>query len=172
MKQEAIDLTEKERYIREIQQNLRNIEKSISGAPSLIPDGIYSDETKKAVEAFQRRQGLDATGVVNYETWDKLIRESRIVDKRRELPVQVAPVKNEDLPLRQGETDELIITVKTMLGRVADKYANFNRLAVNDFFDGATADEVRRWQRVAFIEESGEVDKETWDSLAEHYLIK
>lgn len=165
-------MTEKQRAVREIQQSLRNIEKNYSEEPSLIPDGIYSEETRMAVERFQRRQGLEVTGVVDYETWELIIRESRLVDKKREQPIQVVPIKNEDLPLRQGDNNEFVATAKMMLSRVADKYEKFNRLTVDNYFDSFTENEVIRWQSVAFLPESGEIDRETWDSLALHYLIQ
>lgn len=165
-------MTEKEKAIREIQQALRNIEKSLSDAPSFIPDGIYSAETRKAVENFQLRNEFEVTGVVDYETWEAIINESRRIDNIRAMPIQVAPITNESLPLTEGSRSEFILTAKMMLNRVADSFGNFNRLTVDDFFDVATKEEVKRWQSVASIEENGTVDRETWDSLASFYLIK
>lgn len=165
-------MTDKEKAIREIQQGLRNIEKSFDNEPSIIPDGIYSAETRRSVENFQDKKGLGITGVVDYETWTAIISESGRIDKKREPPIQVAPVKNEDLSLKEGDKNELVLTLKMMLNHVADKYAAFNRLELDNTFDVLTRQEVLRWQRVAFLEESGEADKETWNSLARFYLIK
>ena len=35
-------------------------------------DGVFGDETERAVEEFQRDQNLDDTGIVNHETWRAL----------------------------------------------------------------------------------------------------
>jgi peptidoglycan hydrolase-like protein with peptidoglycan-binding domain len=36
------------------------------------PDGDYGPGTKKAVQAFQKANGLDATGVADFETIKKI----------------------------------------------------------------------------------------------------
>jgi hypothetical protein len=43
-----------------------------SGARSVKPSGVVDNRTAKAVARFQRRVGLDATGVVTPETWAAL----------------------------------------------------------------------------------------------------
>ncbi len=35
-------------------------------------DGVFGQRTREAVEAFQRRQGLPMTGVVDEQTWDRI----------------------------------------------------------------------------------------------------
>ena len=77
-------MTEKEKAIKELQQYLRNIEKSLSDDPALIPDGIFSSETAETVRRFQQSQGLTVDGVVDFETWERIVQESRRIDKKRE----------------------------------------------------------------------------------------
>lgn len=164
-------MTERERVIAELQQYLRNIAKNESDEPAIIPDGIFSEETKKAVEDFQRQRGLTATGVVNYETWEALVRANRRAVYENTLPIQVAPIKNSDLPLTLGMNNPFVGTLKLMLDRVAEGYGNFSKTTDGNTFDEATRGQVIRWQEVAFLEKSGEVDRETWDSLARFYLL-
>jgi len=40
---------------------------------SVNTDGVYSSRTKQAVIKFQTKNGLEATGVVDYKTWETLI---------------------------------------------------------------------------------------------------
>ena len=164
-------MTERERVIAELQQYLRNIAKNESDEPAIIPDGIFSEETKKAVEDFQRQRGLTATGVVNYETWEALVRVNRRAVYENTLPIQVASIKNSDLPLTLGMNNHFVGTLKLMLDRVAESYGNFSKTTDGNTFDEATRGQVIRWQEVAFLEKSGEVDRETWDSLARLYLL-
>lgn len=164
-------MTERERVIAELQQYLRNIAKNESDEPAIIPDGIFSEETKKAVEDFQRQRGLAATGVVNYETWEALVRANRRAVYENTLPIQVAPIKNSDLPLTLGMNNPFVGTLKLMLDRVAEGYGNFSKTTDGNTFDEATRGQVIRWQEIAFLEKSGEVDRETWDSLARFYLL-
>jgi len=45
-----------------------------------IPDdGIYGPQTQWAVETFQQREGLDATGDVNVRTWLKLFPTDAVI---------------------------------------------------------------------------------------------
>lgn len=164
-------MTDRENAIYELQQYLRNISRNISDEPAVIPDGVYSEETKKTVEELQRREGLTVTGVVDFETWEIIRRLNDRAVYENTLPVQVAPVKNEDLPLRRGDRGSFVKTLKQMLDKVAEGYANFNKTTEDDVFDGLTEREVLRWQETAFLPLSGEADRETWDSLAGFYLL-
>ncbi len=164
-------MTEKERVIFEIQQYLRNIAKSESDAPAIIPDGIFSEETSEAVKAFQRKKGLGVTGKVDFVTFEALRDESERVVFEASLPVQVTAIGNEDLPLIFGDENELVEKLKIMLNAVSDACGNFPSLERDSVFDRDTEKAVRRWQAVIFEQETGEVDKITWNSLATYYLL-
>ena len=58
-----------------------------------------------------------------------------------------------------------------MLNKTAEIYENFTPLPLQSLFDENTEREVMRWQRVISAEESGQVDKVTWNYLAEFYLL-
>lgn len=54
-------------------QSLQNVLAAVPGIPSTEQDGIYGDKTKAAVAAFQKQQGLKATGVMDEDTFAALI---------------------------------------------------------------------------------------------------
>ncbi len=164
-------MTEKEKVIFEIQQILRNLSRSVSGEPVIIPDGIYSEETADEVRNFQRSRNLNVTGKVDYLTFEELKKENDRVLSEATLPLQVMKIKNEDLPLSYGDENKFVEKLKIMLNSVADKHGNFQSLTRDGFFDEETEDAVRRWQSVIFTEVTGEADKETWNSLASYYLL-
>lgn len=163
-------MTEKQRAIRELQQRLRNIQKSGSDAAAVIPDGIYSAETRAYVESFQRENGLPVTGVVDLVTWEAIREADRLVTRRSLTPIQVAPISNEDFPLAFGDDNKFTDTVRLMLNHLAEKYRSFDFVDEGAFGE-AMREGVIRWQRVTFLSPTGEVDRETWDSLAEFYLL-
>ena len=163
-------MTDKQKAITELQQWLRNVMKSESDDPAIIPDGIFSSETRIEVESFQRERGLPVTGIVDLVTWEALREADRLVTLERELPRQVAPISNEDLPLTIGLDNKFTDTLKLMLNHVAEIYRNFEFIEEEGFSE-ATERNVRRWQSVAFLAETGEVDKATWNSLADFYLM-
>lgn len=164
-------MTEKEKVIYEIQQYLRNISKSRSDEPAIIPDGIFSSETENSVRDFQGLMGLDVTGRVDYLTFDALVRENQRVIEEGKAPVQVMSIENSDLPLYYGKENEFVEKLRIMLDFVADKHSNFKHLERGKVFDRETESEVKRWQRVIAVADNGVVDKFTWNSLAEYYFL-
>lgn len=155
----------------EIQGYLRNISRYDKDIPTVIPDGIFGNETTESVRAFQRKHGLNETGIVNFETWNKLIEQNREAVFFFSEPVQTAPVRNEDLPLREGKETHLNYNLNLMLSRLADRFVNFSAVEVTSFFTSDTAAQVKIFQKVNSLPLTGIVDKETWNLLSELYLL-
>ena len=58
--------------VRQMQEQLNAIASVYTAIPTLIPDGIYGEQTQQAVREFQSIFGLPQTGVVDYPTWYKI----------------------------------------------------------------------------------------------------
>lgn len=58
-------------HVYEVQRRLKRL-----GLFDATPNGRFGPVTEAAVKRFQRRNGLAATGVVGYRTWQPLIRQS------------------------------------------------------------------------------------------------
>ncbi len=164
-------MTDKRKAITELQQALRDIAKTDSDIISIIPDGIFGEETEEAVKSFQRKYGFTETGAVDFELWEKIQEE-----KRRSLfilsdPIQVISIKNEDLPLSLGQVGKAVHTLNLMLSQLGELYDNFSAVNAGDEFTEETLREVKKWQQVIGHEISGEVDKLTWNRLSQHYLL-
>ena len=155
----------------ELQQRLRNISKVHKDVPSVIPDGIFGDETENAVRAFQRKFGFSETGVVDFEIWDRINEEGKKALFVLSDPNQVISIKNEDLPLVIGQIGREVHTLNLMLRRLGELYSNFRSENTGDEFTAETEREVRKWQKVIGHDITGEVDKLTWNRLAEHFLL-
>jgi peptidoglycan hydrolase-like protein with peptidoglycan-binding domain len=54
--------------VRSLQTMLRVLAEDDNELSSLVPDGIYGNQTRQAVSTFQRKYGIPMTGVVNEET--------------------------------------------------------------------------------------------------------
>lgn len=161
-------MTEKQKAIYEVQGYLRNISRAFGEIPLLIPDGIYGEETEKTVLAFQKKQGLTQNGIIGYETWTEIVKEN---DRAVFASSETTFIDKEKLPLRRGMKDDVIFHLKTMLRYLGGKHGNFEEVTVNDEFDAETEKSVRQWQRVIRAEETGEVDKLTWNRLVEWYIM-
>lgn len=58
--------------VRQMQEQLNQIARTYSSIPILTVDGIFGQQTRSAVEQFQRIFNLPVTGVVDYRTWYKI----------------------------------------------------------------------------------------------------
>lgn len=56
-----------------IQELLSYISTVVSAIPNVDSDGIFGPETKNAVIAFQNLYGIEADGIVDEETWNKIV---------------------------------------------------------------------------------------------------
>ncbi len=155
----------------ELQGYLRNIGRLDRDISRVVPDGIFGSETTDSVKSFQKKYGLNETGIVDYASWESIKNKNAEAVFAASEPIQVVRIKNEDLPLTIGMDNTLVYTLHLMLNRVSDEYDNFAPLRVTSLFDEDTEREVKRWQRVISQTESGEVDKTTWNTLAEFYLL-
>ena len=155
----------------EIQSYLRNIGRLDSDISRVVPDGFFGEETTAAVKSFQRKYGLAETGIVDFESWESIKDKNSEAAFTASEPVQIVRITNDDLPLVTGMDNTLIYTLHLMLNLLAERYNNFTPLPLQSLFDENTEREVRRFQWVISHEETGQVDKATWNNLAEMYLL-
>ena len=103
--------------IRSLQTMLRIIAEDDPALPSLIPDGIYGQATIQAVNTFQRRQGIPATGITDQNTWDL------IVDAYEDALVNIGQTASIDIIwdpgkiYRRGESSPYLYLLQSMLSR-------------------------------------------------------
>ncbi len=155
----------------EIQSYIRNISRLDEDIPSLVPDGIYGNETTESVIAFQKRHLLPQTGKVNLETWNKLLEENDRAVFFFSEPVQTAPATNGDFPLRKGKKSHLNGNINLMLTRLSDFYSNFSAGVLSPEYTEETEKLIGVFQALAGIPVTGETDKSTWNLLSFLYLL-
>lgn len=155
----------------EMQTYLRNIGRLDEDISYVVPDGIFGKETTLAVKSFQKKYDLKETGIVDFETWESLKKENAKALFCFSQPIQIVKITNADLPLKLDDSDTLIYTLHLMLNKIAATFNNFTVLAVEPHFNIGTQKAVRLWQKIIGHEESGIVDKLTWDTLSLMYLL-
>lgn len=164
-------MDENQLVIFELQQYLRNISFMNPNITRIIPDGIYGEETVRAVNDFQRQQNIKQTGEVDFDTWQQLVSENEKAEFMLSVPIQTAPVRNENLPLEKGDTGILVAQLKLMLNFIAQEFVNFEKLVFNQIFDELTEKQVKKWQKIINHEQTGKVDKKTWNTLSRFYTL-
>lgn len=157
--------------VRSLQTMLRVIAEDDRRLPSVIPDGIYGTDTRRAVTAFQKRAGLAANGVVDQQTWDALVPayEWALESVGEAQPLDI--VLDPGQVIRRGERDPNLYIVQGVLTVLAQAYGGIPAPAMTGQLDLATAESLAAFQRLHLLPDTGELDKHTWKRLALQYPL-
>lgn len=133
-------------------------------APPLT--GVYDDETRAAVIAFQQFYRLPADGLVGRNTWN-VIRDAynRVL---ADLPEDYRQFAGEVFPGRNillGDTGENVVLIQTNLRNISQNDPEIPPVEVTGVFDEQTAAAVRALQRQLGFPENGVVGALTWSNI-------
>lgn len=157
--------------VRALQTMLRQIALLDATIPSVIPDGIYGRDTRAAVAAFQRAEGLPVTGVTDLTTWEAIRGRARLAQR------ELAPAEPLILRLDRGQSfapDEeniLLFPIQGALAGICAQYANAPALALTGVYDASTRDAVCFLQRHADLPETGLLDRQTWRVISRLFSL-
>lgn len=157
--------------VQSLQIMLRRV---LSGTPfrtALIPDGIYGEETRRAVSEFQRRAGLPVTGTVDLATWNALAAAYRnaLVTGGKAEPLQI--ILQPEQVIRSGEENIHLYIIQALLIALDRFYLGVPPVAMTGKHDAATAQAVVWLQKRAGLPADGHVDKHTWRHLVHLYRL-
>lgn len=157
--------------IRSLQTMLRILAENDDSYETLVPDGIYGDATRSAVARFQRKHGLDVTGITDQDTWDAIVAEYEpaLVNINFAQPVEI--ILNPGQILRRGERDVNLYLAQALLMALGDVYGSIPSPSMSGILDDATADALSAFQQLTGLPMTGQVDKQTWKHLALHYPL-
>jgi len=157
--------------IRSLQTMLRVIAENDPQHPTLIPDGIYGPETVRAVQLFQRRHGLPATGVTDQPTWEAIVAvyEPAQIEQDEAQPLYVD--LNPSQRIRRGERHPHLYLVQAMLTLLSEVYKSVGAPAMTGILDDATEDALAAFQALNGLPMTGQLDKHTWKHLVLHYPL-
>ena len=157
--------------IRSLQTMLRTIARIEPGQMNVMPDGIYGSQTAAAVRSFQRRMGLNPTGVVDQNTHAHIVRE---FDRSRIETAQAHPIRVTLEPgqvLRRDENHPAVYLVQSMLTVLHDLVPSIAKPNHSGRLDAATAESLASFQAYAALPPTGELDKRTWKELSLHFSL-
>lgn len=157
--------------IRSLQTMLRVIAEADHSQPSVIPDGIYGQNTIAAVSAFQRRKGLPITGITDQATWDAISLEHEraliLVDEAE--PIEVIWEPNQ--VVRRGERHPNVYLAQGMLTVLSQAYGSILPPLLSGELDLPTAESLTSFQEMNQLPPTGELDRITWFQLAKQYPL-
>lgn len=142
-----------------------------SRIPPVAVTGEFGDETKNAVMQFQRAHNIDETGVVGDITWNALYEQFMgIVDTvflaGGSFAVQTMPFPG---TLQYGDSGEGVRTLQQYLNLISTVMSSIQPVEVTGYFGPKTRQAVITYQGLQGFEQTGIVDKQTWDSIANSY---
>jgi len=161
--------------VRQIQVRLNRISGNYPSIPKIVSvDGIFSYNTEAAVIAFQEAFNLAPDGIVGKATWYKIqqiynsvkrladlnsegITESDITQLPYELPVF-------------GDTGLAVQNVQYYLAYLSQFYSTVPPIAIDGIFGEQTRNAILSAQRTFGLEETGELDAETFEAIYDAYL--
>ncbi len=134
-------------------------------------DGIYDSETREAVREFQGQAGLPVTGVVDRDTWDAIYVAylASIAENSPPEKVGVFPRIPNNYAISRNEEWFLVELLQYMLLELTREYDNFGELAITGVYDPVTEAAVADFQSRNMLPVTGEVDKNTWNTIVKQY---
>lgn len=160
------DGTARARDVREIQEYLRYLQREQPALPLLAVDGLYGPETAEAVRAFQRGFGLPVTGEVDTDTWEKLVAEYRRRRQTDSAPTALRVFLSGDWQMDLGDVGPRVVILQAMLDLLREEYALPQPVVPTGVYDRPTGAAVTAFQAIFGFEQTGRVDRRTWEGLA------
>ena len=157
--------------IRSLQTMLRTIARIEPEQMNVMPDGIYGSQTAAAVRSFQRRMGLNPTGVVDQNTHAHIVRdfERARVETEQAHPVRVTLEPGQ--VLRRGEGHPAVYLVQSMLTVLHDLVPAITKPTHSGRLDAATTESLASFQTYVALPPTGELNKRTWKELSLHFSL-
>lgn len=157
--------------VRSLQQMLREISYLYTDLPRLVPDGIFEDETTRAVELFQHRFNLPVTGSVDNTTWDAIV-----VVYRRAIFLTQRPRRPDAYPapayrVEPGQSTIHMMIIQSMFKSLSHVFKDVQDIQVNGVHTGLSVKNALWLQSKAGLERSGALDSPTWNMLTRLYGI-
>ena len=156
-----------------LQRYLRQLSRFDPDIPSVDEDGIFGEETRRSLSAFQRKYGLPITGTADPETWALLFNEylASVEAYTRPAPVYLFPRFPTDYSVGRGDENLLVGMIQYLLREITTLYGRDNaELPLDGLFGEVTEQAVRDFQTVNRLPPDGRVDRSTWNRLAESQI--
>lgn len=160
--------------VRTIRTWLNRIRINYPAIPSISAAGgdLFNDETRRAVQTFQRIFNLSPDGIVGATTWNKIAYIYVAV-------MRLAELGGEDIPLpgqrpagtlRRGSSGETVRLAQYFLRVIALYDDELPPITIDGIYGSATENAVRTFQKMQGLTVDGIIGTATWNALYERFL--
>ena len=140
--------------------------------PPVAITGTFGPETKNAVIAFQKNNGLATDGIVGAVTWNAMYDDFKgIVDQvfRGDTLLDIKTTPYPGTVLSSGSTGDDVRVLQQYLNAISVTNPGLDAVDVTGDFDNATRLAVTKYQQAFDLPVTGSVDEQTWNSIANTY---
>ena len=167
-------MTSESRYVgrpvRSLQSMLHFISLSEPSIPLITESGSFDDATRDAVRAFQKLSGLPESGTADHETWDRIAQTYHALKRAYSAPRSLDLFSDPKFSLLPGERSMRLCVVQAMFTALSRTLREFSPCPVTDgVLSGAAEQDTLRLQHCGQLDETGRMDKQTWDLLVRLY---
>lgn len=153
--------------IKSLQIMLEAIAYTFGALPIVNPDGIFGSSTEDAVKAFQKEYGLPVTGAADEETFRSIVEVYETATMELLSPAS-GPMYHfpAALTVSQGQFHPIVYLAQAMLDAIHDEFPEIPAPAVTGGMDRNTASAIKKLQTLSGIEETGILNKTTYDRIS------
>ena len=155
--------------VRNLQEMLRTLAHVHRDIPFFFPDGIFGERTLEGVMVFQRLMGLPVTGTVDQTTWDAIVAEFDRVNNQLAHPRSANLFPKNTPSIQPGQSSPLLYPIQGMFLALAAVFPPVQHIPPSGTLDSGTAANLRWIQRCGNHQETGVLDRETWELLTRVY---
>lgn len=157
--------------IRSLQTMLRVIAEDDPTLPTVVPDGIYGQQTITAVSAFQRRNGLPVTGITDQQTWEAIVKayDPAFIRIHKAQPIEI--IMDPGKVYHLGESSPYLYLLQSMLLYLSQLHPTIDTPTHSGTLDSPTSEALAGFQLLAGLPPTGELDKITWKYLVNQFTL-
>ena len=153
--------------VRSLQYMLRRLSLQYPFLPEIVADGVFGERTLEAVMLFQRELAPPVTGVVDGRTWDAIRREWMALEREVAPPRSLRIFPGEGAQMLPGGEEEYMVLPQTMFQLLRQRLED----EANGQHGDASVQNTLWLQNLAQLEETGVMDRATWDMLSRLYEL-
>lgn len=154
--------------VRSLQYYLSTVAYYNNAVPPLTIDGYFGTATTAAVKAFQSEYGIDVTGVVNLQTWEKLVDVYLGILEQNPpdyLSDPYSPFPGTALQL--GSSSNAVRLLQERLNLISNFYSNIPKVSVTGYFGNETQNAVLAFEKEFGLPPRGIVFPFVWERIAQ-----
>jgi len=137
--------------------------------PFVAVDGVFGEETLEAVMVFQREFSPPVTGRVDQRTWDDIVYYFRLWERERAHPRPLRAFPPRPFQVETGQQDDVMALVQAMFRSLSGILEGIGPEVTHGYHGGQSVENVRWLQGISGMEQTGVMDRFTWNMLVRLY---